>query len=257
MFQRMKSFYDQQYRSDIYSTEEFSESRAAWVQDLLHNYSGNHSKIRVLEIGSGRGYLQDTAPGYVGLDISLEAGRQYTKPFVSGLAEALPFADQTFDVVMSFTVLEHLTQPELALMEMDRVLKKKGVLVVSAAWRVPPWRPLGLEERKYQELPLQQKMVKSCLPIMNSLWTKGILRLPLRALRELRYFFRKSFCPLPYTRMTPNWEIFLLPDSDAAASLDNHACALWFFSRGFRSPDTQTPFQRILLRCGPLIMMKS
>lgn len=254
LFQNAKNFYDTQYREEIYPISADSEIRMAWVKSHLERIGSG--KARVLEIGCGRGQLQDAAPGYVGFDISLESGRHLTKPFVCGVAEALPFADQSFDTVMSFTVLEHLLAPEIALSEMGRVLNKGGLLLLQAAWRVPPWRPWGLEVREYQQLNLFKKMLKFCLPLLNTLWMKGIFRIPARLLRELQFFVLKKVGSLPYTRLTPNWENFLLPDSDATASIDNHACALWLYSRGFRAAGPQTPIQRLFLPCGPLIMLK-
>ena len=43
----------------------------------------------VLEIGSGRGYLQDVAENYTGLDISPSVARFYRKKFVLGSATAI------------------------------------------------------------------------------------------------------------------------------------------------------------------------
>ena len=128
---------------------------------------------------------------------------------------------------------------------------------MDAAWRVPPWRPLGLDVKPVKELSVFTKVLKACLPIFNPLWSKGFMRMPLRALRELRFSLTHRFSPLPYTRMQPNWNEFLQRDSDAAASIDNHACALWLHSRGFVSQETGKMSQRVALRCGPLIMVKS
>ena len=202
-----RRFYDQQYLGDVYATGKYHGARVAWVDSLIKQYF--QKSIRVLEVGCGLGHLQKINHGYIGVDISLEGGRHLEKPFVCGSTETLPFADQVFDMVMSFTVLEHLSEPELALVEMDRVLKNGGLLVLDAAWRVPPWRPLGLEVKPYQKLSLFAKIPKACLPILNALWTKGYLRMPLRILRELRFSLTRQFSPLPYTRMQPNWNEFL------------------------------------------------
>lgn len=254
LFQNAKNFYDGQYREKIYATGTDQDKRLAWVKSHLDKMA--LGKARVLEIGCGRGQLQVTAPGYVGFDISQESGRNFTKPFVCGAAEALPFADQSFDVVMSFAVLEHLVCPETALSEMSRVLKKGGQMILDAAWRVPPWRSLGLEVRQYEDLGFRDKILKFCLPLLNALWMRAIYRVPIRATRELQFQALKKISRLPYTQMVPNWEYFLLSDSDASASIDNHACALWLHSKGFQAPEVKTPLRRILLPCGPLIMMK-
>jgi SAM-dependent methyltransferase len=63
-----------------------------------------------------------------GLDISshalaLAAGLNPSAHFFVGSAEALPFADETFDLVLCTEVLEHLPQPHLALKEMQRVTR--------------------------------------------------------------------------------------------------------------------------------------
>jgi SAM-dependent methyltransferase len=48
----------------------------------------------------------------------------------SGLAEGIPYATASFDVVHSHHVVEHLTDPAVAIAEMQRVLKPGGLLFV-------------------------------------------------------------------------------------------------------------------------------
>lgn len=47
-------------------------------------------------------------------------------------AQSLPFADDSFDLVLSFAVLEHVPNPFLAASEMMRVLKPGGIIYVDA-----------------------------------------------------------------------------------------------------------------------------
>lgn len=61
----------------------------------------------------------------------------YPTTDVLGFAEDLPFADDSFDAVFSFAVLEHVKLPFQAAKEMSRVLKPGGTLVVSAAFLQP------------------------------------------------------------------------------------------------------------------------
>jgi cyclopropane fatty-acyl-phospholipid synthase-like methyltransferase len=70
----------------------------------------NLSDRPVLEIGSGRGYLQDVAQNYTGLDISPAVARFYHRKFVLGSATAMPFPDNSFDGVWSIWVFESLTR---------------------------------------------------------------------------------------------------------------------------------------------------
>lgn len=50
--------------------------------------------------------------------------------FVEGLAEELPFPDETFDIVMTRLSFHHFTEMERPFSEMNRVLKKNGKLVI-------------------------------------------------------------------------------------------------------------------------------
>lgn len=49
--------------------------------------------------------------------------------FISGDAESLPFKNDTFDLVMSFGLLEHFENPQRAISEMTRVLKPGGIFL--------------------------------------------------------------------------------------------------------------------------------
>ena len=103
----------------------------------------------VLDVGCGTGTLAIAAKKRVGnegtvhgLDASIEmlasAEKKATKAgvevfFKSGLAEALPFPDAQFDVVLSTVMLHHLPQKarRQCVTEIHRVLKQDGrVLVV-------------------------------------------------------------------------------------------------------------------------------
>jgi SAM-dependent methyltransferase len=52
------------------------------------------------------------------------------RPFVSGNALVLPFADAAFDTVTAFETLEHLREPALALSEFRRVARQNVILSV-------------------------------------------------------------------------------------------------------------------------------
>jgi len=96
----------------------------------------------VLDIGCGTGYgaaeLAQRALSTVGIDIALDAveyGRaHYGQPnlsFLAASATALPFVDSAFDLVTGFEVIEHLSEWRGLLVEARRVLRPKGVFLVS------------------------------------------------------------------------------------------------------------------------------
>lgn len=50
--------------------------------------------------------------------------------FVQGMVEIMPFADASFDMVMSRLAFHHFQDPEIVFAEMVRVLKSGGKLVI-------------------------------------------------------------------------------------------------------------------------------
>ncbi len=118
----------------------------------------------MLEIGSGRGYLQDIAENYTGLDISPNVARFYHKKFIVGTATALPFPDDSFDGVWSIWVFEHVPNPEQAFREMRRVTRNNGVIFLLPEWNVDPWAAQGYSVRPYSDFGLIGKMIKATVP---------------------------------------------------------------------------------------------
>jgi ubiquinone/menaquinone biosynthesis C-methylase UbiE len=97
----------------------------------------------VLDIACGEGYgsnmLAGIASHVVGVDISEEAvehaKQQYQKPnleFMHGSCDAIPLADSSIDVVVSFETIEHHDRHEEMLQEIKRVLKPDGILIISS-----------------------------------------------------------------------------------------------------------------------------
>ena len=88
---------------------------------------------RVLDLGCGRGgVLERLHPlaGFVaGVDPDLASLREHRAPALAracGLAERLPYADGSFDLVCASWVLEHLPDPARAFAETARVLAPGG-----------------------------------------------------------------------------------------------------------------------------------
>ncbi|MBN2393372.1 MAG: methyltransferase domain-containing protein [Anaerolineae bacterium] len=97
---------------------------------------------RLLEIGFGSGRLHvelaerysmaglDRAPGMVRLTERRLAARGLTSELQVGDATALPWAEATFDAVLSTFAFSAFPDPDAALAEMVRVVKPGGVIII-------------------------------------------------------------------------------------------------------------------------------
>jgi ubiquinone/menaquinone biosynthesis C-methylase UbiE len=113
------------------------------VAEAMAKQYGLKAGDRVLDVGCGKGFLlyefTQAVPGIVvcGLDISdyaIENGKAEVKPRLCvGDAKALPFADNSFDLVVSLNTLHNLYCYDLdaALREIQRVGKSKYLCVES------------------------------------------------------------------------------------------------------------------------------
>lgn len=96
----------------------------------------------VLDIASGSGYgsahLSRTAKHVYGVDISREAIQYAQKNYGSKLIDfmvgdgvKIPLKDNSVDVVVTFETIEHIEKYDQFMKEVKRVLKDKGLLILS------------------------------------------------------------------------------------------------------------------------------
>ena len=239
-----QKYYTEAYRKPVGENQERSEYETKYIR--VAEAAANDFRIEeqisafvkrfnlsdqpVLEIGSGRGYLQDAAQNYTGLDISPSVARFYHKKFVLGSATAMPFPDNSFEAIWSIWVFEHVPNPEQAFREARRVMRDNGVLFLFPAWNCTSWAADGYEVRPYSDFGVAGKLIKASIPLRSSQLFKVMTLVPNRIVR--RFVARFGPTRLRYRRLNPNYEKYWVRDSDAVNSIDSHEAILWFLSRG-------------------------
>jgi demethylmenaquinone methyltransferase/2-methoxy-6-polyprenyl-1,4-benzoquinol methylase len=122
--------------------------------------SGDLSKLFSKKVGpSGQVFLTDINASMlsVGRDRMIDAGLNI--PVALCNAEKLPFEDNSFDCVVVAFGLRNMTHKDIALKEMQRVLKTGGRLLVLEFSTV--WKPLNkiYDAYSFKLLPLMGKLI--------------------------------------------------------------------------------------------------
>ena len=145
----MKRFYG---ASDIYKgfLDSHDESYLRAYINLVARYAGFHE--RLLEIGCGNGLsaqlLNKLGYWVVGTDISpfflSDTAKWQSKSlkYIACDALELPFHDESFDVVCSNDLIEHVPDAGQTLAEMVRVVKKGGLIIIASPNLLSPIMPL-------------------------------------------------------------------------------------------------------------------
>jgi ubiquinone/menaquinone biosynthesis C-methylase UbiE len=86
----------------------------------------------ILDHGCGTGLLQSfLAIPLFGVDISLEMLKKGNEKAVQGDLENLPFKNNSFATVLSFTAIQNVGNLDKALAELKRILKNDGFVVLT------------------------------------------------------------------------------------------------------------------------------
>ncbi len=130
------------YLSTVYA--ESVRPKTEYPRQLAHHFAGLfslHPGMRLLDVGCGRG---DFAKAFAEDGLTVDGvDREATEDIPSevsftraDITQTLPYPDNTFDVVFSKSVIEHMTDPERFVKENLRVLKLGGLLICMT----PDWK---------------------------------------------------------------------------------------------------------------------
>jgi ubiquinone/menaquinone biosynthesis C-methylase UbiE len=140
----LRTEYDLWHQRVFESDPEHEDASSPWYQ-LVREKLGAVAGLRVLEVACGRGgFVREMARGgaqATGCDFSFSALRVARRKMadasggsaslVHGDAQQLPFADNSFDRIVSCENIEHLPDVRSAILEMFRVTRPGGKLFLT------------------------------------------------------------------------------------------------------------------------------
>lgn len=149
-----EELYEDLFKSKIHERVEYGNSNASSAFFLDQKVP---KEARILEVGGNIGTLAHKLylKGYkdiTSIDVTpsaIEYGKSAYPNIKDHLltfdGEKIPFADETFDVVMSFDVIEHLHDVDQHFKEVKRVLKKGGKYIFQTPNKIIniPWEMLS------------------------------------------------------------------------------------------------------------------
>lgn len=227
------------YQEMLDSQGEESENPGAVLEALLA-YLTSFDPGAFLEVGCGNGRLYrqlrrcGLSGSYCGVELSgeiieLNRSRNPEAEWLASKVYSLPFSNGVFDVCFAYYVLEHLVYPERGLLEMLRVLRPGGRLVLVfpdfSCFRIFPSQFLGLSAGRTALAKLRSGRV---VDAFVSLYDSRI-RLP----RLLRQAHRK-FGPFPINcrPICLSRPDLMMPDVDAVYVATKYEVDHWAQARG-------------------------
>jgi len=149
---------------------------------------------RILDVGCGTGGNLEMLANFgaaEGVDVSddaLEFCRLKGLKARKGLAESLPFADASFDIVTALDVVEHLDDDAAGLKEINRVLRKNGralIFVPAFMWLWGVQDDVSNHRIRYTKRQIVERLQKAGFEIERATYANWTFFAPILAGRTL------------------------------------------------------------------------
>lgn len=136
------SIWDTIWVNDTYSVSKLRKMKATYKVESFYRFLNISNNSVCVDVGCGGGYISYEITKHsnckiIGIDSSKEAIdfalKNNSNPNIEYLvasAENIPLQDESADIVLCIGVLEHIQNIDMALNEINRILKPKGRIVI-------------------------------------------------------------------------------------------------------------------------------
>jgi SAM-dependent methyltransferase len=165
-----------------------------FLRQIVRNPNSEIQNPKILDVGCGTGANLEMLAQFgesEGVDVSddaLEFCRAKGLKAHKGLAEELPFADESFDVVTALDVVEHLDDDVAGLKEMRRVLKTGGktlIFVPAFMWLWGVQDDISNHRIRYTKKQIVGRLEKAGFTIERATYANWTFFAPILAGRTL------------------------------------------------------------------------
>lgn len=194
---------DKQYYKEYYEIERnhwWFKARSEILYEYIRQRIAGEKPLRILNVGVATGASSVMLQAF-GEVSSLEYERDcidFIKDMVpisviQGSILELPYADQSFDLVCAFDVIEHVDNDELAVQELSRVCNKDGSVLVTVPALMSLWSEhdeINHHFRRYRIKGLKRLFAMDKGKIIFSTYFNSLLFMPIFIARKISNVFR-------------------------------------------------------------------
>jgi len=140
---RTHDYHWQQIAKNLFTFNAYVQARYQQIVDQIPK----SNNLKILDIGCGDGVLlylisQKNKSLLTGIDLDQDslkiATTKVKAKFIKASAYNLPVKSSSYDYVLASEIIEHLDQPKKMLIEIKRVLKPKGIAIITTPVKIFP-----------------------------------------------------------------------------------------------------------------------
>jgi SAM-dependent methyltransferase len=166
----------------------------SFLKRIIQNLKSKNQNPKILDVGCGTGANLEMLKAFgeaEGVDVSddaLEFCRQKGLKVQKGLAEEMPFADKSFDIVTALDVVEHLDDDIAGLKEMRRVMTDDGralIFVPAFMWLWGVQDDISNHRIRYTKKQIVERLEKAGFAIERATYANITFFAPVLAGRTI------------------------------------------------------------------------